>query len=484
MTMKSLRNGAFWTIAEQISTKALSLGFQIWFARVLAPEDFGLLAIIAVFINVGEAVSESGTIHSLIRTKNLTEEDLSSVFVLNIGIGLSVYLLIWWISGWLAFYFDNGDIINILRVYALIVPIKSFGLVHNAILMKMMDFKMQTIVQSTAIIIGGLIGLSLAYFERSVWALIGMQIALTSTATAFYWLAVKWRPKFILVKAVMWRHFQFGYKLMLATVLNSLSRNMYSLFIGKHYDSSTLGYYNRAWTFQNVIPFVVDRAVAKVTYPHFAANQSSISRLRLTFNRINKLVNYLYFPLVFVLYINAEDIIVFILTIKWLNAAEYFQILLIGSLVRPMLSFIMNILSSLGKSKIVLQLAVFLQSLTIVFLFYFLDDGIKLILWSECVILFVTLFIAIAIVNKTLSYPNFDLLKNILPEFMQALGVCLFVLFFEDLLILGRKLYLIEKTGIYFVLYALLSCIFTRSSLTFYWINLKNLIMKLYSYKS
>ena len=110
---------------------------------------------------------------------------------------------------------------------------------------------------------------------------------------------------------------------------------------------------------QNVIPFVVDRAVAKVIYPHFAANQSSISRLRLTFNRINKLVNYLYFPLVFVLYINAEDIIVFILTIKWLNAAEYFQILLIGSL--PMLSFIMNILSSLGKSKIVLQLAVFLR---------------------------------------------------------------------------------------------------------------------------
>ena len=155
----------------------------------------------------------------MIRTKNLTEE-VVFLFVLNIGIGLSVYLLIWWTSGWLAFYFDNGDIINILRVYALIVPIKSFGLVHNAILMKKMDFKMQTIVQSTAIIIGGLIGLSLAYFERSVWALIGMQIALTSTATAFYWLAVKWRPKFILVKAVMWRHFQFGYKLS-RTVLNS-----------------------------------------------------------------------------------------------------------------------------------------------------------------------------------------------------------------------------------------------------------------------
>src|SRR5690606_34702324 len=213
---KQAIKGVIWTFAQQFSVQLINFGVQIILARLLMPEDFGLIAMLTVFINLGQMLMDGGMTTSLIRTKSPTQLDYSTVFVSNFIVSIGIYLLIFITAPFVASFYEQGVLQNILRVYALTFVIRSFVAVHVAKLTKEMNFKTQMKLQVPSTIIGAIVGVIMAYADYGVWSLVWMNLVQTIVFTLQNWIFIKWSPSLIFNKKKFKHHFNFGYKMTLS----------------------------------------------------------------------------------------------------------------------------------------------------------------------------------------------------------------------------------------------------------------------------
>ena len=239
---ESTIKGTFWTFLEEFSGKIFGFVIQIILARLLMPEDFGLLAMVIVFIGIGSSIVDSGFGQSLIRTKDPSQADYSSVFYLNVTISLIVYILIYLLAPYISAFYDESKLTYILRVIALVLIIKSFSIVQQTVLTIKLDFKKQMIVNLIATVVSGSAGALLAFNDYGVWSLVFMQIITASISTILFWYFGKWKPILIFDFNKVRYHYSFGYKLMLNTFVNSIFNYSFDIVIGKYYSASILGY--------------------------------------------------------------------------------------------------------------------------------------------------------------------------------------------------------------------------------------------------
>jgi len=329
---KQAFKGIFWTFTEQLGVKGVGFVVQILIARLLLPEDFGLIAMVAVFIGLGDLLVDSGLGQSLIRTKKPQQVDFSTVFYLNIISALVIYLLLYIIAPYVAIFYDKVELINILRVIALAIIFGSFSVVQKAILTINMNFKNQMLIQIPSLFISSIIGLVLAYNDFGVWSIVFMKVLYPFFTSILYWVYSDWRPRWMFDMDKLKYHYFFGYKLMITYIFNAIFNDIYSVLIGKYYSTSILGFYNRATTFQRFPTMLVGKSINRVTYPMFTKINGDIDKLKRILKKINKLVIYLFLPLIFFLIFNAHEIIVFLLTDKWSNITPFFQFLCVGAL--------------------------------------------------------------------------------------------------------------------------------------------------------
>ncbi|WP_448634545.1 lipopolysaccharide biosynthesis protein [Pedobacter panaciterrae] len=315
---KKTISGLIWNFTQQFSVQLIGFCITMILARILLPAEFGLIAMLTVFIAIGNSLLESGLASSLIRSSDLGQEDYSTVFFFNLGGSIVLYAIIYLLAPLIASFYHQDVLTLILRVYALDFIINAFYGVQNARLTKEMNFKIQMKIQIPAVLIGGLLGVFLALQGYGVWSLVWMGLFQSFLSTVMHWIYSGWTPSFVFSKRCFKRHFYFGYKMTLTGLLDILYRNIYVLIIGKYYSVVQLGFYSRADSASQLPIANISAVINKVTYPMFASIADDDLRLKMVYKRLMQQVIFWNTPILILLAVIGEPLFRFLFTDKWL----------------------------------------------------------------------------------------------------------------------------------------------------------------------
>ncbi|MFZ6009149.1 MAG: lipopolysaccharide biosynthesis protein, partial [Bacteroidota bacterium] len=336
-------HGLGWTFTNQVSVQVVRFGVSVLLARMLSPHDFGLVGMITVFIALGSAFIDGGMASSLIRTQEATHADFSTVFFMNVGVGVVAYVLLFFTAPLVASFFHQPELVAIVRVYAISFIVSALTIVQNTRLTKQLEFKKQFLVSLPSFVVSGVVGLVCAYSGMGVWSLVWMHLAQTSFSSAQLWLRSDWRPSFIFDSGRFKHHFSFGYKLTLSALLERLYQNITAILIGRYFSVSQLGFYSRAQSMKQLPVDSISAALNKVTYPLFASIQDDNPRLKSVYRRLMQQVLFWLTPSLVLASVLAEPIFRWLLTAKWLPAVPYFQIVCFLGVMYPIHAYNLNV---------------------------------------------------------------------------------------------------------------------------------------------
>lgn len=418
MSLKSKTiTGFFWSLTQQFSVQASSIIVTILLARILEPSDFGLIGMLAVFMALGNTLIDAGMTSSLIRTKDPDERDYSTVFFMNLAVGVLVYVTIVSFSGIISRFFGQPMLKEIIIIYCLTFLIYPFSAVQKARLTKNMDFRTEMKVSIPSMVIGGIIGLIMAFLGFGVWALVGMNLCQNILISSQFWIYSKWRPSFILDWNIFKKHFGYGSKLTLAGIINSVFSNIYHLIIGKYFPLELLGYYSRADSLKQIPVSNISSTLSKVTFPMFSEIQDDEQKLKVAYRRIMQQVLFWLTPVMALSAVLADPLFRIVLTEKWVPAVPYFQILCFIGLMFPIHSYNLNILKVKGRSDLYLKLEIIKKSLTVFGIFIALPYGIFALLWTQVVLNLIAFGINTFFSGKYIGYNLVNQIRDISPIF-------------------------------------------------------------------
>lgn len=429
---KQAVSGMIWTYSQQFGSQILTFIVSIILARVLMPEEFGLIGMLAIFIGIGTTLFDGGLTNSLIRCNDLDEEDYATVFYFNFGCSIIIYVLLFFCAPFIAQFYKQPILTSITRVYGLTFIISAFGTVQNTILTKELQFKKQTIITFPAILISGALGVGLAYMGFGVWSLVYSALANSFLISLFLWLSSGWYPKLLFNKVKFHKHFHYGYKLTLSGILDIIFTNIYQIVIGKFYSVALVGYYTRANSLMMLPVGNISGALNKVIFPVFSKVQNDIPRLRKVYKQVMQLVLFIITPLMVILIVLAKPLTIFLFTEKWLAMVPILQIICISGVLYPIHLYNLIVLQVKGRSDLFLKLEIVKKVMVAVVLVITLYYGFYALLWGQLICSILALFINTHYAGKMLDYSMFSQLKDITPIFIFSIvmGFVIYGLYF------------------------------------------------------
>jgi O-antigen/teichoic acid export membrane protein len=427
-------SGVLWSLWQQVSGKLVGFGISIFMARMLAPAEFGLIAMLSIFIAIGNSLLDSGLTASLIRTTDADQRDFSTIFYFNLAGSSILYALLFITAPLIADFYNQPVLTAVVRVYSLVLIINAFFGIQSTLLVKNMQFKKQTNIQVPAAIGGGILGIVLAKMGYGVWSLVWMGLCTSFLSTAAHWIYSSWRPALLFDKECFKKHINFGYKMTLSGILDTLYQNLYLIIIGKYFSAGQLGFYSRAETISQLPIGNISAAVNKVAYPMFAEISDDVVQLKKVYKKLMQQVLFWNAPVLIFLCVIAEPLFRFLLTDKWLPSVPYFKILCISGIMYPLHAYNLNVLKVLGKSALFLKLEVAKKVLSVIGIISFISFGIYGLLYFQLFFNFVAYYINSIYSGKLISYPVKEQIEDILPILILA-GSIGIACYFIDLLL-------------------------------------------------
>ena len=412
---KKATTGLIWTFSEQFGNQIVGFIISVILARILLPQEFGLIGMIAVFVAIGNALLNSGLNKSLIRGKNLESNDYSTVFYFNVFASIVVYLILFVSAPFIANFYSQSILTSIIRVYCLTFIISGVSSVQLARFTKNMNFKTQTLIAIPASIIGGITGVVLAVLDYGVWSLVWSSLVTSILNSIQLWYYSDWYPSagFNLDKFKF--HFNYGYKLTISELLDRIFQNAYIIVIGKFFSATQVGFYTRADTMNQLPVKNLSRALDKVTFPLFVKIEKEEKKLKSVYKRIMCTVVFVVTPVMVSLGILAEPIFRFLFTEKWLPAVPYFQILCITGILYPLHAYNLGVVNVKGRSDLFLKLEIAKKILITITLLITIPFGIMALLYGQVFISIVAFFINSHYSGKFLNYPAYRQIFDIAP---------------------------------------------------------------------
>ncbi len=409
------KKGFVWTFAQQFGNQIIGFTISLILARILLPEEFGLIGMIAIFVAVGNTLLTAGLTQSLIRTEDPDEGDYSTVFYYNLASATVVYILIFFLAPLIARFYNQPILTDIARLYCLSFIFSAFAAVQLARLTKKMDFKTQTLVAFPATVAGGAVGIIMAYSGYGVWSLVWSSLITSFMSSVQLWFYSQWKPALVFSKEKFKTHFHFGYKLTLSGLLNRIFDNIYIIIIGKYFSPAQVGFYTRAETTKQLPLSNIFNSLDKITYPMFAEIQNDDVRLKRVYKQLLQMVLFVVTPLLIFIAVLGEPIFRFLFTEKWLPAVPYFQILCVTGILYPLHAYNLSILNVKGRSDLFLKLEVFKKIIIIITILITIPYGILALLYGQVFISSVSFFINSHYTAKFINYPALQQLGHVLP---------------------------------------------------------------------
>lgn len=431
---KQALEGFIWTYAEQSGGQIINFFVNIILARTLFPADFGVLGLLYVFITISNVLVDGGMTISIIRKKDATEKDYSSVYFANIFFSIILYTIIFFLAPSISDFYKKPELIAIVRVFSLTILIQAFVVVQSAILTKNLNFRQQTLMKLPSIILSSAVGISLALLHYGVWSLVWMYLTQTFFWVLFHWLFSDWKPKLALFdKALFKSHFKFGYKLSITEIFNALVANIYQIVIGKYYNVLNVGYYTQSITLRQLPISNIYGSASKLFLPIFSKIQEDEVRLIHTYKQILSILILVIAPILTFLAVFAEQIIVFLYSEKWRIAAPFLFHLSIAGIFAVVCNFNLSVLKIIGESKLILKIEFFNKIQTFIFIVatILLGLSIKFLLYTISISATISYVIITFFAAKQLKInflePIFILLRLLTITALSAF--CAYVLF-------------------------------------------------------
>ena len=419
--------GIIWTFVQQFSLQGVGFLVSIILARLLMPKEFGLIAMISVFISLGNILINSGMSQSLLRTQDLDNDDYSSVFYFNLFLSILIYLIVFFLAPYISDFYKQEILIDIIRVYSITFFINAFSVIQVAKLTKQLKFKLQAFISIPSVMLSSFIGVYLAYSGYGVWSLVFSTLSQSLISTILLWYFGKWTPCLSIKYDKIKKHWNFGYKLLFSGLLDTISNNVYSIIVGKFFAITQVGYYQRAETLKQFPISNIILIIDKVTYPILASIQDEDQRLKFVYSIILQMVLFIIAPMLIFSAVLAEPIFRFLFTDKWLPAVPYFQVLCVNGILYPIHAYNLNILSVKGRSDLFLKLEIIKTIILILIIIISFQWGIYGLLFGGIVSSTLAFFVNTYYTNKLIAYSAIDQIKDLFPIVLLAAVIGFFI---------------------------------------------------------
>ncbi len=424
---RSVLTSMIWKFLEYGGTQGTQFIIQIVLARLLLPEHYGLIALVMVFITLGNVFIQSGFNNALVQKKVIDDADYSSVFYLSLIVSTICYLVLFFVAPFVADFYHESEMTQVIRILSVTLIIGSITLVQNAYIARNMEFKKLFFSSFGAVIISGVCGITAAYLGLGVWAIVIQQIVNRTLVTLMLWFAIDWRPKLIFSISRVKELFDYGWKLLASSMLNSLFLEIRTLIIGRLYSSAMLGYYNRGNQFPKLIVFNIDGALQSVLLPTLSAYQDDMERVKQMVKRTISISAYCVLPLMMGLAVTAEPMVKVLLTDKWLPAVPFLQILVVYYAFIPIHNTNLQAIKALGRSDIFLKLEIIKKLLEVVILAITIPFGIYVLAIGGVFAGIITSYMNAYPNKKLLNYHYLEQIRDILPSIVLSLAMGLLV---------------------------------------------------------
>lgn len=418
-------SGVGWSAIDSVAGQGVSFLIGLILARLLSPEEYGLIGIITIFISVFNTIVDSGFSNAIIRKQHPIDDDYDTVFIFNLVLSAFLFIILFVSAPAIASFFRNAQLIPLTRVMASIVIINSFAIVQRAKLVKSIDFKTQTKVSLTSSIISGIVGISMAYMGMGVWSLVGQQLSRQSLNTAGLWLSGRWCPRFHFSWISFKELFNYGWKLLVSHLITTIWNEISHVVIGRCYSPADLGQYTRAHQFSSIFSTNLTAIVQRVSFPVLSSIQDEKERLKASYRKVITSTMLISFLSMFGLAAMAKPLIVTLLGEKWMPAADYLPILCFNFVLYPLRAINTNMLQVSGRSDQLLILEIIKKTLAIGPLLIGVYISIYWMLWGNVITGIIGFFLNSYFSGKFVHYSTWQQIEDLTPSFLFASCVAL-----------------------------------------------------------
>lgn len=428
MSLKSKTiKGASWSFVDNIAGSGISFLVGIVLARLLSPEEFGLIGIITIFIAVFNSIVDSGFSNALIRKNDAKQVDYNTAFIFNLILSVFVFIVLFFLAPLIGNFFKEPQLVPLTRVMSIIVLINAFALVQRTLLVKKVDFKTQTKVSIIASSSSGVIGLGMAFTGFGVWSLVAQQLSRQFLNTFFLWVYNKWRPQLEFSIKSFKELFNFGWKLLVSGLIATIWTQLFQIVIGKFYTTAALGQFTRAKQFTDIFSSNLTGVVQRVSYPVLSSIQDEKDRLKQGYKKIIKITMFLTFILMLGLAAVAKPMVLVLIGEKWLPSVEFLQILCFSAMLYPLHAINLNMLQVKGRSDLFLILEIVKKIIAIGPIIIGIFIGIKAMLLGSVFTGFIAYYLNSYYSGRDLEYGIKEQISDILPSFFIALSMAAIV---------------------------------------------------------
>ncbi|MDC7226165.1 MAG: lipopolysaccharide biosynthesis protein [Spirochaetales bacterium] len=429
-TMRAL----IWSGLERFGYQGIRALITLVLARLLTPDDFGIIGILLVFIIIAEAIINNGFGQAVIQKKDISEDDLTTAFLLSLVMSIILYFVIYLASPTIALFYERTELISFNRVLALVIVFDSLVVIQQAKFQREMDFKSLSLITIVSSLISGIIGVILAFFEFGVWALIAQMLGQKMIMAAYLWIKSNWVPKGKLTKESLRHMFSYGWKLQVSGVLSQSFRHINSLIIGKTFSVDLVGYYTQAKNLKDLPMVTLSSIINKVAFPVFSSIQDDKDRLKKGYKTSIKMLVFISFPLMIGLAATAENLIPVLLGEQWEPSIKFFQLLCFAGMIYPMQTSNINILKVTGRTDLYLKLELFKKLVTISAIIISIRWGIYALIIAQVISSYINLGINASFSGKLINYSLREQVADCIPFFVMSLLMGIVVSILEMLL--------------------------------------------------
>lgn len=438
-------SGLSWSFTERLVNQGSQFVIGIVLARLLLPEEFGLIGMVIIFSDIAAIFIDSGFSEALIRKNDCSEEDYNTVFYFNLALSVVFYIILFFAAGYIAAFFNEPQLIKIVRVLGLSIIITSIGLIQITILIKEINFRLQTKITFISSIGAGLVSISLAFMGYGVWALVWRLILLNLISTLLLWLWNNWRPRIIFSLSSFREMFVFGSKLMASGIINKIYNNIYFVIIGKFFSASELGFYTRAKNFSTLPSSNIDSIIQRVSYPVLSELQDDKAKLKKGYKKLIANTMFVTFILMISLAATAKPLILTLIGPKWSPSIILLQLLCFAMLLYPLQSLNLNILKVEGRSDLFLKLEIIKKIFAVPVILVGIYFGIKAMIIGMIFLSVISYIINSFWSGRLINYSMKEQILDILPSFIFAIVMGTIVFFIGNILSSGPMVTLLTQ---------------------------------------
>ena len=421
--------GTFWSAADAFLGHGVTFIVGIVLARLLSPEEYGLIGIVTIFTTVMLGIVDSGFSNSLIRKQQVSEDDYNTLFLFNLGASLLMYGLLFVGSPWIAHFFERPQLVALVRVMGILLILQSLSIVQMTSLSRRLDFKTKTKASVISAVISGLVGICMAFFGFGVWSLAGQVLTRQFVYSGCLWIYNRWRPKWKFSKESFRYMWGFGWKLLVSGLLNNIWLELKKVVVSKFYSPAMLGQYAKAGEYAKLFSSNFTSIIQRVTYPALAQVQNDKKRMIGAYRHVIKITMFVTAVCMFSVGAVSEPLIYCLIGPKWHVAATFLPIICIYRSIYPLQAINLNMLQVQGRTDRFLYLEIVKKIVLLGPLFVGAFVGIYWMLLCSVFTSIIFFFMNSYYSGKELGYTSWMQLKDVVPSYGVAFMVA-FPLYF------------------------------------------------------